>query len=58
MEADNLGALNIYGATPHAFDAESEEIGVLVAAHAAVAFADAQHIHRLNQALTTRDPGR
>lgn len=55
VEKDNLGALNIYGATPHAFDAESEEIGVLVAAHAAVAFADAQQISGLKEALATRD---
>jgi hypothetical protein len=42
--ADNLGALNIYGSAPHVFDAESEQIGLLVAVHAAVAFADAQQI--------------
>lgn len=51
----DLGALNIYGAEAEVFTAKSEEAGLLVAAHAAVAFADAQHINRLNQALTTRD---
>ncbi len=55
VEADNLGALNIYGNAPHAFDAESEQIGLLVAAHAAVAFADAQQISGLKEALATRD---
>ncbi|MEX5295524.1 GAF and ANTAR domain-containing protein [Kocuria sp. CPCC 205268] len=55
VEADNLGALNIYGSIPHAFDAESEEVGLLVAAHAAVAFADAQQISGLKEALATRD---
>ncbi|MFI7582962.1 GAF and ANTAR domain-containing protein [Kocuria sp. M1N1S27] len=51
----DLGALNVYGAAAEAFTDRSEEAGLLVAAHAAVAFADAQHINRLHQALTTRD---
>ncbi|MEX5257996.1 GAF and ANTAR domain-containing protein [Kocuria arenosa] len=51
----DLGALTVYGAEAEVFTAKSEEAGLLVAAHAAVAFADAQHISRLNQALTTRD---
>lgn len=55
VEADNLGALNIYGNAPGAFDEESEQIGLLVAAHAAVAFADAQQISGLKEALATRD---
>lgn len=55
VEGDNLGALNIYGDHTHAFDAESEEIGLLVAAHAAVAFADARQIENLHEALATRD---
>lgn len=55
VEDDNLGALNVYGAVPHAFDGESEEVGVLVAAHAAVAFADAKQISGLKEALATRD---
>ncbi|GEO97323.1 GAF and ANTAR domain-containing protein [Kocuria turfanensis] len=52
---EDLGALNVYGADFHTFDAEAEEIGSLVAAHAAVAFADAQQIKHLNEALATRD---
>lgn len=44
VEADNLGALNVYGAQAHAFDAESQKTGLPVAAHAAVAFADARKI--------------
>lgn len=55
VEGDNLGALNIYGDHTHAFTEESEEIGLLVAAHAAVAFADAQQIGHLHEALATRD---
>lgn len=49
-----MGALNLYGAGPDAFDLESEQIGLLVAAHAAVAFADSQKISQLNEAVVTR----
>lgn len=54
VEGDRLGALNLYGAEPGAFDLESEQIGLLVAAHAAVAFADSQKISQLNEALISR----
>ncbi|HYQ82726.1 MAG TPA: GAF domain-containing protein, partial [Rubrobacter sp.] len=35
VEGDRLGALNLYGDGPDAFDDESEQTGSLVAAHAA-----------------------
>jgi GAF domain-containing protein len=54
VEDDRLGALNLYGSGPDAFDSESEQIGLLVAAHAAVAFADSQKISQLNEALNSR----
>lgn len=54
VEGDRLGALNLFGSRPGAFDLESEQIGLLVAAHAAVAFADSQKISQLNEALITR----
>jgi hypothetical protein len=54
VEDDRLGALNLFGLEPDVFDAESEQIGLLVAAHAAVAFADSQKISQLNEALITR----
>lgn len=54
VEGDRLGALNLFGASPDAFDLESEQIGLLVAAHAAVAFADSQKITQLNEALISR----
>ena len=54
VEGDRLGALNLYGAQPGAFALESEQIGLLVAAHAAVAFADSEKIGQLNEALVTR----
>jgi GAF domain-containing protein len=54
VEGDRLGALNLYGEGPDAFDSESEQIGSLVAAHAAVAFADSQKISQLGEALVAR----
>lgn len=55
VEGDNLGAMNVYGADTDVFDEESAEIGLLVAAHAAVAFADAKRISNLLEAVRTRD---
>jgi transcriptional regulator with GAF, ATPase, and Fis domain len=55
VEGDNLGALNLYARRPHAFDDESERVGLLFASHAAVAFANAQHIDELHHAVQTRD---
>ncbi|XGX77362.1 hypothetical protein LQK93_00131 [Terrabacter sp. BE26] len=55
VEGDNLGALNLYGRTPGGFTPESEEIGLLFASHAAVAFADAGQVHNLRIAVATRD---
>jgi GAF domain-containing protein len=55
VEGDNLGALNIYGDDVNVFDEESEQVGLLIGAHAAVAFSDAQEISQLTQALDTRD---
>lgn len=54
VEGDRLGALHLFGVRPDAFGLESEQIGLLVAAHAAVAFADSQKIGQLNEALITR----
>ncbi len=54
VEGDRLGALNLYGAGPDAFNEESEQVGLLVAAHAAVAFADSQKISQLGEAVLSR----
>lgn len=55
VEGDRLGALNLYGDGPDAFDDESEQTGSLVAAHAAVAFADSQKISQFGEALASRE---
>ncbi|MEH0819123.1 MULTISPECIES: GAF and ANTAR domain-containing protein [unclassified Micromonospora] len=52
---DNLGALNLYACEPHAFTDESERVGLLFAAHAAVAVADARRLDQLSRALDVRD---
>ena len=55
VKGDNLGALNLYGEDVEVFEEESEQVGLLVAAHAAIAFSDSQEISQLTQALDTRD---
>ncbi|HYP46035.1 MAG TPA: GAF and ANTAR domain-containing protein [Propionibacteriaceae bacterium] len=55
VEGDNLGALNLYSRKPHAFDDESEEVGLLFASHAAVALAGAQKQDQLAASMATRD---
>lgn len=51
---DNLGALNLYSPHPDAFTDRSEQIGWLLASHAAVAFSSARTHAQLNTALKTR----
>ncbi|SBT65994.1 GAF domain-containing protein [Micromonospora sediminicola] len=55
VTGDNLGALNLYARRAGAFTDESEQVGLLFAAHAAVAMSDARQITQLTQALGTRD---
>lgn len=55
VEGDNLGALNLYARTPNAFNDESEQVGLLFAAHAAIAYAGVRKETQLAQALISRD---
>ena len=55
VEGDNLGSLNLYGRQPNGFTDESEQVGLLVASHAAVAFADARKLDQVNGAIANRD---
>ncbi len=55
VAGDNLGALNLYARSPNAFDTESDEIGLLIAAHAAVAFAEGRKMGQMHDALASRD---
>lgn len=51
----NAGALNTFAREPHAFDAESEAIGSVLAAHAAAAIVAGRHGEQLQSALSSRD---
>lgn len=55
VQADNLGALNLYATAPGAFTDESEHVGLLFATHAAVAYAENQRYEHLSHAIETRD---
>ncbi|HWF40913.1 MAG TPA: GAF and ANTAR domain-containing protein [Acidothermaceae bacterium] len=55
VEGDNLGALNLYAHKPRSFDEESAHVGLLFAAHAAVAYAGAQRQEQLRAGMTSRD---
>lgn len=54
VEGDDLGALNLFARTAGAFDDESEHIGLMFAAHAAVAYSAVQEHAKLTRAVTTR----
>lgn len=51
----SMGALNIFAETPDAFSAEAEEIGLVFAAHAALAWDSVRREDEFRSALTTRD---
>ncbi len=56
VQQDNLGALNLYSADKHAFDdGDAEHVGLLFAAHAAVAMSGAQREEHLTKAMAARD---
>jgi GAF domain-containing protein len=55
VEADNLGALNLYSSKPDAFDAHDESTAMLLAAHAAIAIKGSRAATNLHTALDTRD---
>lgn len=53
-ENQNLGALDMYSSRPGAFSESSEQVGWVLAAQAAVAFASARHDAQLREAIATR----
>jgi AmiR/NasT family two-component response regulator len=50
-----LGALNTYAASPGAYGPDAESVGLLFAAHAAVAMSGAEEVAQLRQAASSRD---
>lgn len=53
-EEDMIGALNLYAGHPCAFDERSRDVGVIFAAHAAVALGWARTEQQLREAIDTR----
>lgn len=55
VAGDTLGALNLYSKAAHAFGDESRTVGLVFAAHAAVALSSAIHDEQMEEALQSRD---
>lgn len=55
VDEKNLGALNLYSRSINAFTDESEQIGLMVAAHGATAYAEANQVEQLSESVSTRD---
>jgi hypothetical protein len=55
VERDSMGALDVYGAEPGAFDRDAENTGLLLASHAAVAMAGMRKVENLRIAVDSRD---
>lgn len=53
-DEDNLGALDLYSSRPNAFTSRSENVGWLLASHAAVAFSSARTHAQLHSAMESR----
>ncbi|GAB7143465.1 GAF and ANTAR domain-containing protein [Mycobacterium riyadhense] len=51
----NMGALNFYASRRHAFDAESVEMALIMATHAALAWSMLRHDQQFRSALASRD---
>jgi GAF domain-containing protein len=54
VEGDNLGSLDLISTNPHAFDDESEDVGQLFAAHAAIAISGAEELAHVRTAAEPR----
>ena len=55
VEGDTLGSLNLYSKAADAFDDASRTVGLVFAAHAAVALSTALHDEQMEEALLSRD---
>jgi GAF domain-containing protein len=55
VQGDRLGAMNLYSRTPGAFGDDSRDMGMVFAAHAAVALAGAEHEEHLRAGMDSRD---
>jgi transcriptional regulator with GAF, ATPase, and Fis domain len=55
VDGDTLGALNLYSKAEDAFDDDARAVGLVFAAHAAVALSSAMHDEQMDEALRSRD---
>ena len=55
VEGDTLGALNLHSKAANAFGQESRTVGLVFAAHAAIALSSAIHDEQMEEALQSRD---
>lgn len=55
VEGDTLGALNLYSQATDAFDDAAQAVGLVFAAHAAVALSTSLHDEQMAEALQSRD---
>ena len=55
VEGDSMGALDVYSDTPNSFDAEAENVGLLLASHAAIAMSGSRKVANLYAAVESRD---
>lgn len=55
VEHDSMGALDVYSDTADAFDADAENIGLLLASHAAIAMSASREVTHFRTALDSRD---
>ena len=53
--ADSMGALDVYSNTAHSFDADAENVGLLLASHAAIALSGSLEVANLYTAIESRD---
>jgi transcriptional regulator with GAF, ATPase, and Fis domain len=53
-ERDDLGALDMYSSRPSAFTERSEQVGWLLASHAAVVLSGARHVENLQEGMESR----
>src|SRR5215210_1700827 len=54
VAGDTLGALNLYSKSLDAFDERSRTVGLVFAAHAAIALSNAMHTEQMDEALQSR----
>lgn len=55
VETESMGALDVYADSAHAFDADTENTGLLLAAHAAIAMSASRTVEHLRTAIDSRD---